>query len=431
MSGLQLPIVLAKITYLIDNPWAVSQERAWSAGQILADSLIARNLGTRPVTLVGYSLGARVIFSCLLELEKKGAYGLVQNVYMFGSPVVVNTEEYYRVRSVCSGRFLNGYNRTDWILGYLFRLTTGGIRRVAGLAAIEGVPGIENLDCTEWVPGHMAYRTAMPRLLRECEWLIESDEFDEIEDPDPDGHRERQREIINEIEEARKEMEKKNNTTKKSGWGIFGRKKAKRESWEVYEDGKGGSSNGASGSGSKDGDSSNHGVLFDSETASEEMAKNKNDPAAHYDDGDLEIKELKSTLPPMKLDVGGTSPKPPPLRETKSSDATTTLGGRSGYSSWGHNDNGHADDEVQMSFDTDYRVPAKASTNYETSTNSQPWGAERSSNHVTDTSNNIAEKRPDYKTTKTAPAYTPAPDPWADDDDPDFGKEKDIEMTFA
>ena len=243
--------------------------------------------------------------------------------------------------------------------------------------------------------------------------------------------RERQREIINEIEEARKEMEKKNNTTKKSGWGIFGRKKAKRESWEVYEDGKGGSSNGASGSGSKDGDSSNHGVLFDSETASEEMAKNKNDPAAHYDDGDLEIKELKSTLPPMKLDVGGTSPKPPPLRETKSSDATTTLGGRSGYSSWGHNDNGHADDEVQMSFDTDYRVPAKASTNYETSTNSQPWGAERSSNHVTDTSNNTAEKRPDYKTTKTAPAYTPAPDPWADDDDPDFGKEKDIEMTFA
>ncbi|KAH7026323.1 uncharacterized protein B0I36DRAFT_330393 [Microdochium trichocladiopsis] len=427
MSGLQLPIVMAKITYLIDNPWAVSLDRAWSAGQILADSLIDRNLGTRPVTLVGYSLGARVIFSCLLELEKKGAYGLVQNVYMFGSPVVVKSEEYYKVRSVCSGKFINGYNRTDWILGYLFRLTNGGIRRVAGLAAIQGIPGIENLDCTEFVPGHMAYRTSMPRLLRECEWLIESDEFDEIEDPDPDGHRERQREIINEIEEARKEMEKKNNSTKKSGWGIFGRKKTKRESWEVYEDGKGGDDAGGSSSrhGGKD-SGNNHGVLFDSETATEEMARGRDKSTADYNDGELQIKELKSTLPPMKLDVDATSPKPPPLRETKSSDATTTMGGSNGYARWGYDDRGHpADDEVQMSFDTDYRVPDNKSTSVG-NTNSQPWGTERSAGPDT-----AMEKRPDYKTTKTAPASLPVADPWADDDDPDFGKEKEIEMTFA
>src|SRR3954468_10766169 len=140
MAALQLPVVLTKLSYLIDNPWAVSLDRATMAGLILADSLIDRNLGTRPVTLVGYSLGSRVIFSCLQELSRKGAYGLVQNVFIFGSPVVVKQDEYLRARAVVSGRFVNGFNRNDWILGYLFRLTGGGIRRVAGLAEISDVP---------------------------------------------------------------------------------------------------------------------------------------------------------------------------------------------------------------------------------------------------------------------------------------------------
>ena len=117
MASIQLPIVLTKLAYLIDNPWTVSLDRATSAGQILADSLVDRNLGVRPVTLVGFSLGARVIHSCLKELASKGAYGLVQNVYLFGSPVVAKKDEYLRARSVISGRFVNGYAKNDWILG--------------------------------------------------------------------------------------------------------------------------------------------------------------------------------------------------------------------------------------------------------------------------------------------------------------------------
>ena len=117
MASIQLPIVLTTLAYLIDNPWTVSLDRATSAGQILADSLVDRNLGVRPVTLVGFSLGARVIYSCLKELASKGAYGLVQNVYLFGSPVVTKKDEYLRARSVISGRFVNGYAKNDWSLG--------------------------------------------------------------------------------------------------------------------------------------------------------------------------------------------------------------------------------------------------------------------------------------------------------------------------
>lgn len=165
MAALQLPVVLTKLSYLIDNPWAVSLDRATSAGLILADSLIDRNLGTRPVTLVGYSLGSRVIYSCLQELARKGAYGLVQNVYLFGSPIVVKRDEVIRAKTVVSGRFVNAYNRNDWILGYLFRLTSGGISRIAGLAPIDNCPFVENMDVSDLVAGHMDYRRAMPRLL--------------------------------------------------------------------------------------------------------------------------------------------------------------------------------------------------------------------------------------------------------------------------
>ncbi|KAI0485215.1 hypothetical protein GGR56DRAFT_617274 [Xylariaceae sp. FL0804] len=446
MAALQLPVVLSKLTYLIDNPWAVSLDRAWSAGLILADSLIDRNLGTRPITLVGYSLGSRVIFACLLELARKGAYGLVQNVYIYGSPVVVKQEEFLKARTVVSGRFLNGYSRTDWILGYLFRLTNGGIRRVAGLATVDGIPGLENYDCTDLVVGHMEYRAAMPRLLRESGWLVESDEFGEIEDPDPDQHREKQRELINEIEEARKELEKEGKANRKSGWGIFGRKKkGQREEWEVYEDIKG-----AQGSRTEDKEGHNHGVLFDVDAIRAELAH----------DGEIQVKELASTLPPMKLELPPAGPSHPrnTLRETKSEDGsskwrpssfenTTTAQSRTpDLRSGGGFDNNQPpawpeDDHMQMSFDTSYRDPEPAwPENEHTHTHTQmsPFDTSYKSPEPAHSPamdyhrSSIGLERPEMKSSHTTPNLA-LNDPWADDaDDDDFGKEKEeISMSFA
>ncbi|KAI8629420.1 DUF726-domain-containing protein [Xylariaceae sp. FL1651] len=394
MAALQLPVVLSKLAYLIDNPWAVSLDRAWASGLILADSLIDRNLGTRPITLVGYSLGARVIFACLLELARKGAHGLVQNVYLFGAPIVVKKDEFLKAKVVVAGRFVNGYNRNDWILGYLFRLTNGGIRRVAGLATVDGIPGVENVDCTELVVGHMQYRTAMPRLLRECGWIVESDEFGEIEDPDPDQHRERQKELISEIEEARKELGKEEQS-KKGGWGLFGRKKKiERQDWEIYEDSKR-----TEGSQTESKNGSNHGVLFDVDAIRAELAQ----------DEELQVKELASTLPPIKLDLSPSTLSNPRdnLRETKSVDGTPTLrSGEFDAHSFQHEEGG-----MQMTFDTAFRDP------------------EPSPLPVKDYLDTPIRTRPEMKTSQTTPNLA-LDDPWADDDE-EFGREKEISMTFA
>lgn len=220
MAAIQLPMALSKLSYLLDNPWNVSLDRAWKGGKIMADTLISGNMGVRPITLVGFSLGARLIYSCLMELAKRGVFGLIENVIILGSPIAVKVDQMALARSVVSGRFVNGYSRNDWILGYLFRATSGGLLSVAGLLPIDNVFGVENIDCSELVDGHMAYRTAIPKILKKMEWQVLSEEFAEIEEPDPEQG-ERTRKLLSEFDEAKAKMDeeiKQKGGKETSGW---------------------------------------------------------------------------------------------------------------------------------------------------------------------------------------------------------------------
>lgn len=350
MASLQLPLVLTKLAYLIDNPWNVSLSRAHFAGLIMADSLQDRNLGNRPITLLGFSLGARVIFSCLKELSDKGAHGLIQNVYLFGSPIVASKDDYLKARSVVSGRFVNGYSRNDWILGYLFRATSGGVMRVSGLAPIEGIPGIENFNLTELVNGHMDYRAAMPRILREVGFEVLEDEFAEIEDPDPDSHAERQRELIREIDEARREAEQK---PEKKRFGLFKRgKMAEKKAWETYDVDRNSPLRGSTEPSSAPGT-----VLFDIEAIRAELASEA-----------IEVKQLESTLPPMKLDLNprpeSSQPATPKEEETKpetlEAPPVTRTASEPGLNTMSHPPHepaSYKEDELEMTFDTSFHEP--------------------------------------------------------------------------
>ncbi|CAA7265018.1 unnamed protein product [Cyclocybe aegerita] len=209
MTALQWPIILTKLGYLIDNPWSNALDRAKGAGKVLADVLINRHLGVRPITLIGFSLGARVIFYALLELAKQKQFGIVQDVFLLGATLTVSQSLWCDSRSVVSGRYVNAFARNDWVLNYLFRATSGGVGTVAGLRPVEGVPGLENVDVTDKIAGHMSYRTFMPLILDQLGFPVFSDYFDEPVEPDFTEDR-----IV-----VREEEEKK-----KSGW--FSRKKS-------------------------------------------------------------------------------------------------------------------------------------------------------------------------------------------------------------
>ncbi|KAJ7207497.1 hypothetical protein GGX14DRAFT_455589 [Mycena pura] len=189
MSALQWPIILTKLGYLIDNPWNNALDRAKAAGSVLADVLMQRHLGVRPITLIGFSLGARVIFYALVELAKRKAYGIVQDVFILGSTVSVPARMWCETRSVVSGRYVNAYARNDWVLNYLFRATSGGVGTVAGLRPVENVPGLENVDVTDKIAGHMSYRAFMPLILDQLGFPVFADYFDEPVEPDFEGDR--------------------------------------------------------------------------------------------------------------------------------------------------------------------------------------------------------------------------------------------------
>ncbi|KAG2230234.1 hypothetical protein INT48_006236 [Thamnidium elegans] len=183
LAGLAFPLALTKLGYIVDNPWANALDRSRLAGLILADSLMNRNLGARPITLVGYSLGARVIFFCLLELARVKAFGLIENVALFGTPVSASKAEWNECTTIVSGRFVNGYATNDWLLGFLFRTSTAGLGNIAGLRPLSHIEGnrVQNLDCTDLVTGHLSYRSSMPKLLKRAGFVVTSEELPVVE----------------------------------------------------------------------------------------------------------------------------------------------------------------------------------------------------------------------------------------------------------
>jgi hypothetical protein len=176
----------------IDGTWTLVIDRGDEAGKELARSLLYNNAGHRPVTLVGYSFGARVIFSCLKELAqyqqkweeyqiKKKQQGdtkkkddkkddperldferepasIVEDAIMMGMPKYLNLSVWKAIREVVAGRLVNVYSRQDKILSLMFKYKRilGSIKPVVGTCTVA-VPGVENIDATDLIVYHQDY----------------------------------------------------------------------------------------------------------------------------------------------------------------------------------------------------------------------------------------------------------------------------------
>ncbi|RMJ23573.1 DUF726 domain protein [Aspergillus sp. HF37] len=164
VNAVFLPMGLVKVAQVAENPFSVAKSRADKAGEVLADALISRVQGQRSVNLIGYSLGGRVIYSCLQSLAKREAYGLVENAIFMGTPTTTSTDKWRRMRSVVSGRVVNAFSRNDAVLALLYRATSFQVG-VAGLQRVEGLAGVENVDVSEMVEGHLRYQYMVGRIL--------------------------------------------------------------------------------------------------------------------------------------------------------------------------------------------------------------------------------------------------------------------------
>ena len=200
-------------------------ERADEAGIELAKSLLDSQAGHRPVTLLGFSMGARAVYSCLKELarhqekwedqkdrrkeeeemataaaadpssstsgdgdmkgpsksnNKKSSRGseeervylrepasIVEDVILMGLPNHVSLPSWFAARRIVSGRLVNCYSTKDLILSVLFQYKrlTGVLRPVCGCAPVR-VPGVENYDITHMLNSHADYTLVVGDILR-------------------------------------------------------------------------------------------------------------------------------------------------------------------------------------------------------------------------------------------------------------------------
>ncbi|GBG88156.1 hypothetical protein CBR_g46645 [Chara braunii] len=143
-AAIALPSALLSLTSMIDSRWAIVLDR--------------------PVTLVGFSLGARLIFSCLEELAIRGdSAGIVERVVLLGGPIPIDEKRWQAVREIVAGRFVNGYSSNDWNLGIVYRASIL-THDLAGVTPVE-VPGVENVNLAKLVKGHSSYLKDLPKIL--------------------------------------------------------------------------------------------------------------------------------------------------------------------------------------------------------------------------------------------------------------------------
>lgn len=131
--------------------------------------MLRRQQGNRPVTLIGTSLGAKLIYECLLYMNRSRAkasknerskyLGIIENVILIGAPISPDRDQLEVMSTFVSGKIVNAYCKNDWVLGVLLR-AMGRPWGIAGLAPIanDGLEKIVNVDLSDIVNGHRGYK---------------------------------------------------------------------------------------------------------------------------------------------------------------------------------------------------------------------------------------------------------------------------------
>ncbi|ORM41285.1 putative membrane protein -like protein [Babesia sp. Xinjiang] len=162
--GIQWPLPLVHFAQPLEMAWTIAKQKAKLYGVTLAQAIMDRQAaGERPISLVGYSIGARVIVYALLKLNEKQKLNIVKDVVLMGLPSTLGSKEWLQCCSVVAGRLINVYSRHDWLLGYLYRYLDPGVT-VAGLRPVISEK-VENYDATDFIKTHHNYMSKISDIL--------------------------------------------------------------------------------------------------------------------------------------------------------------------------------------------------------------------------------------------------------------------------
>lgn len=163
------PESLMRVNKIVDNAWVMGLSKCAKLQQVLSDTIVSHVLGERGISLIGYGLGARAIYLCLTHLVERKQYGLVDTVVLMGAPIPADAGTWSALKAVVSGRLVNVYSPTDYMLAFASRQSAYQFG-VAGLQQIQGVGGVENHDISDILNAHLDYPSLVPAILKRIAW---------------------------------------------------------------------------------------------------------------------------------------------------------------------------------------------------------------------------------------------------------------------
>lgn len=138
----------------IMNPWHVAVNRANQTAAVLAD-VLAR-IEAQSFTLVGHSLGARVMLKTAELLATKGGTPRLESVHLLGAAAGTGNDWRHLNASV-TGNVWNYHSDNDQVLGLLYRTAQAGSQAIGRLGVNTTFENIVNVDVSGYVGSHRAY----------------------------------------------------------------------------------------------------------------------------------------------------------------------------------------------------------------------------------------------------------------------------------
>lgn len=155
---------LAFLSTLAGNPWHNAMFRAAQTGVQVAEA-ISRTEGKK-FTLVGHSLGCRVIYYALEALATKKE-NFVNDVILLGGAVGKgDIKGWENILSAVNGKIYNCYSKNDQVLSKIYIIANAGLSSPIGISPIDiSSDQLCNIDCSNFIDSHMTWKENYDQVL--------------------------------------------------------------------------------------------------------------------------------------------------------------------------------------------------------------------------------------------------------------------------
>jgi hypothetical protein len=156
----RIPYVIPSSIYELIKIWKIAGDNAVKAGKSLAGIIHNRE---ENFILIGHSLGARVINSCLSNLSKEDRCN-IRDVFLLGGAVRNDDNAWKNLPNIITGKVYNYFSKKDHILMILYKIGEGlDFNEPIGRNEINKLY-VENINVSDSISGHTKYHCNLSKL---------------------------------------------------------------------------------------------------------------------------------------------------------------------------------------------------------------------------------------------------------------------------